>query len=277
MVETAPDRPWVGSACHAMLAAVFLAWWLPQDMGVRPEGVVCACAAAAMYAVLVAWRRERLAVAWLAFALAGLWLRRTPHRVHAARATAGRAAPAAAAGRGPPAPRWPRRCGPSRWPPAAWSRRCSRSPTAGWRDFLRGQQIFLSIQAQESWATEIQRYSFLLSQIPMGNYAKRAAVLLCLVSLAWFAVLGRAARMRRVQLPVTLWLSGSTTALAFAALWLTPSKWTHHFGALAGVGSAFLALFLVLAVPTVRSVLGMWLPPFGPRPGWSGRTCWPSR
>ena len=133
----------------------------------------------------------------------------------------------------------------------------------GLRDFLRGQQIFLSIQAQESWATEIQRYSFLLSQIPMGNYAKRAAVLLCLVSLAWFAVLAAAARMRRVQLPVTLWLSGSTTALAFAALWLTPSKWTHHFGALAGVGSAFLALFLVLAVPTVRSALGMWRPPFG--------------
>jgi hypothetical protein len=61
--------------------------------------------------------------------------------------------------------------------------------------------------------------------------------------------------MRRVPLPTALWLAGSTTALAFAALWLTPSKWTHHFGALAGVGSAFLALFLTLAVPTVRSVL----------------------
>ena len=88
-------------------------------------------------------------------------------------------------------------------------------------------------------------------------------MLLCLVSIAWLAVLAGAAAMRRVQLPVTLWLSGSTTALAFAALWLTPSKWTHHFGALAGVGSAFLALFLVLAVPTTRSVLGMWRLPFG--------------
>ena len=126
----------------------------------------------------------------------------------------------------------------------------------GLRDFLRGQAIFLSIQAQENWTTEIQRYDFLLTQIPMGNYAKRAAVLLCLVALVWFAVLAAAARMRRVPLPAALWLAGSTTALAFAALWLTPSKWTHHFGALAGVGSAFLALFLALAVPTVRSVLG---------------------
>ena len=78
---------------------------------------------------------------------------------------------------------------------------------------------------------------------------------LCLVALVWFAVLAVAARTRRVALPTPLWLTGSTTALAFAALWLTPSKWTHHFGALAGVGSAFLALFLVLAVPITRSVL----------------------
>ena len=262
MVETAPDRPWVRSACHAMLAAVFLAWWLPQDMGVRPEGVVCVCAVAAMHAVLVASRRERLAVAWLAFALAGLGFAAHPTGFTllapllaglpllwrlvavpgAAMATTLRALAVASGGMVAP---------------------LLAFADGGLRDFLRGQQIFLSIQAQESWATEIQRYSFLLSQIPMGNYAKRAAVLLCLVSLAWFAVLAGAARMRRVQLPVTLWLSGWTTALAFAALWLTPSKWTHHFGALAGVGSAFLALFLVLAVPTVRSVLGMWRPPFG--------------
>ena len=262
MAEAAPDRPRMRSACHVMLAAVFLAWWLPQDMGVRPEGVVCVCAAASMYAVLVASRRERLAVAWLAFALAGLGFAAHPTGFTllapllaglpllwrlvavpgAAMATALRALAVASGGMVAP---------------------LLAFADGGLRDFLRGQQIFLSIQAQESWATEIQRYSFLLSQIPMGNYAKRAAVLLCLVSLAWFAVLAGAARMRRVQLPVALWLSGSTTALAFAALWLTPSKWTHHFGALAGVGSAFLALFLVLAVPTVRSVLGMWRPPFG--------------
>ncbi len=262
MAEAAPDRPRVRSACHAMLAAVFLAWWLPQDMGVRPEGVVCVCAAASMHAVLVASRRERLAVAWLAFALAGLGFAAHPTGFTllapllaglpllwrlvavpgAAMATALRALAVASGGMVAP---------------------LLAFADGGLRDFLRGQQIFLSIQAQESWATEIQRYSFLLSQIPMGNYAKRAAVLLCLVSLAWFAVLAGAARMRRVQLPVALWLSGSTTALAFAALWLTPSKWTHHFGALAGVGSAFLALFLVLAVPTVCGVLGMWRPPFG--------------
>ena len=250
------------SACHAILAAAFLAWWLPQDMGVRPEGVVCVCAAAAMHAVLVAWRRERLAVAWLAFALAGLGFAAHPtgftllapllaglpllwrlvavpgHRA----ATALRVVAVASGGMVAP---------------------LLAFVDGGLRDFLRGQRIFLAIQAQESWATEIQRYDFLLTQIPMGNYAKRMAVLLCLVSLVWFAVLAAAARMRRVPLPVALWFSASTTALAFAALWFTPSKWTHHFGALAGVGSAFLALFLALAVPTVRSVLEMKRLPFG--------------
>jgi hypothetical protein len=284
--EAAPDRPWMRSACHATLAVVFLAWWLPQDMGVRPEGVVCVCAAAAMHAVLVAWRRERLAVAWLAFAVAGLGFAAHPTGFTllapllaglpllwrlvavpgAALTTTVRAIAVASGGMVAP---------------------LLAFADGGLRDFLRGQQIFLSIQAQEGWASEIQRYGFLLAQIPMGNYAKRAAVLLCLVSLAWFAVLAAAARMRRVQLPVALWLSGSTTALAFAALWLTPSKWTHHFGALAGVGSAFLALFLVLGVPMVRSVLGMWRVPAGVVAavagsyvvaialGWHGPNQWP--
>ena len=262
MTEVAPDRPGVRSACHVVLAAVFLAWWLPQDMGVRPEGVVCVCAVATMHAVLVAWRRERLAVAWLAFALAGLGFAAHPTgftllapllaglpllwRLVAlpgnTAATALRALAVVSGGMVAP---------------------LLAFVDGGLRDFLRGQRIFLSIQPQESWATEIQRYAFLLGQMPMGNYAKRAAVLLCLLSLVWFGVLAAAARMRRVQLPVALWLSGSTTALAFAALWLTPSKWTHHFGALAGVGTAFLALFLALAVPTVRSVLGMWRLPYG--------------
>jgi hypothetical protein len=262
MTEVAAERPGVRSACHAMLAAVFLAWWLPQDMGVRPEGVVCVCAVAAMHAVLVAWRRNRLAVAWLAFALAGLGFAAHPTGFTLlapllaglpllwrlvsvpGQAVATTLRVLAVASGGMVAP-------------------LLAFVDGGLRDFLRGQRIFLSIQAQESWASEINRYTFLLGQMPMGNYAKRSAVLLCLLSLVWFGVLAAAARMRRVQLPVALWLSGSTTALAFAALWLTPSKWTHHFGALAGVGTAFLALFLALAVPTVRSVLGMWRLPYG--------------
>ena len=250
----APTRSGVRVASHALLGVVFLAWWLPQNMGVRPEAAVALCGAATMLAVLVAGRRQRLAVAWLACALAGLGF--TAHTtgvtllapllaglplllplVHVPGDRVATALRALAVGSGGMVA-----------PLLAFA-------DGALRDFLRGQAIFLSITGQEGWTSEIQRYVFLLDQIPMGNFAKRAAVLACLVALGWFAVLAVAARARRVALPAPLWLAGSTTALSFAALWFTPSKWSHHFGALAGAGSAFLGLMLVMAVPLTRQVL----------------------
>ena len=266
------------SACHAILAAAFLAWWLPQDMGVRPEGVVCVCAAAAMHAVLAAsWRRERLAVAWLAFALAGLGFAAHPtgftllapllaglpllwrlvavpgHRA----ATALRVVAVASGGMVAP---------------------LLAFVDGGLRDFLRGQRIFLAIQAQESWATEIQRYDFLLTQIPMGNYAKRMAVLLCLVSLVWFAVLAAAARMRRVPLPVALWFLGVHDGAGVRRAVVHPVEVDAPLRGARGRR---------LRVPRAAS----WRSPCrrcaacwrrsGCRSGWSpprpGRTCWRSR
>ena len=61
-------RPGVGRAAAAV---AFLAWWLPYDMGVRPEPVVALCATAAAALLLLAAARRRLAVAWLALAVAG--------------------------------------------------------------------------------------------------------------------------------------------------------------------------------------------------------------
>jgi hypothetical protein len=287
MRGVADDRRALRVAAPAVLAVVFLAWWLPQDMGVRPETVVCLCGVVALHAVLVAQQRKRLAVAWLAFAVAGVGFAAHPTgltllapllaglpllwqliAVPGERlATAVRAFAVASGGMVAP---------------------LLAFADGGLRDFLRGQTLFLSIQAQENWTTEIQRYTFLLTANPMGNYAKRAAVLVCLVALVWFAVLAVAARARRVDLlPTPLWLAGSATGLAFAALWLTPSKWTHHFGALAAIGPAFLALFLVLAVPTTRSVLGTSRLPAGVVAaagvsfvmaialGWHGPNLWP--
>ncbi len=254
MREWAPDRRGVRVLAHAVLAVVFLSWWVPFDMGVRPETVVAMCGALTMLAVLVAGRRSRLALAWLAFALAGLGFTAHPtgftlfapliaglpllwpvvRVVGDWKGTALRALAVASGGMLAP---------------------LLAFADGALRDFIRGQTIFLSLQGQEGWSTEIERYDFLLSQMAMGNYAKRAAVLACLVALGWFAVLAVAARMRRIALPTPLWLAGSTTALAFASLWFTPSKWSHHFGALAGVGPLFLALLLVTGVPLTRKVL----------------------
>jgi hypothetical protein len=133
------------------------------------------------------------------------------------------------------------------------------------RDFLRGQAVTGAVFTADGWADEAGRYAFLLDPIPMGSFARRAAVLTCLLALAWFAALAVAARARRVAVPVPLVLTASATALGFAALALTPSKWTHHFGSLAGVGAAFLGLLLVTAAPLTREVLrGERLPPMVP-------------
>ncbi|MPZ64098.1 MAG: hypothetical protein GEU83_00745 [Pseudonocardiaceae bacterium] len=245
-----------------VLAAVFLAWWLPQNTGVRPEPVVAACGAATLLAVLAAGRRRRLVLGWLACAVAGLgFTAHTTGFILLGVLLAGL---------------------PVLWPlvrvPGAAATTALRALAVGsggmvaplvafadnaLRDFQRGQAMFLSVVPQDGWAEEIERYGYLLSQAPMGNFAKRAAVLACLVALGAFALLAVAARLRRVPVPAPLWLAGSATALGFLALAFTPSKWTHHFGTLAGVGSAFLALALVAAVPLTGRVLDGSRPPAG--------------
>jgi arabinosyltransferase C len=245
-----------------VLAVAFLSWWIPQDMGVRPETVVALTGALTLLTVLAAARRNRLALAWLAFLLAGIGFTAHPTGftlfapllaglpllwpvVRVAGDALGTAVRALAVASG------------------GMIALLTAFGDGALRDFLRGQAIFLSIQAQDNWTNEIQRYMFLLDDIPMGNFAKRSAVLVCLVALVWFGVLAAAARVRKVALPTPLWFAGSATALAFAALWLTPSKWSHHFGSLAGVGPVFLALLLVTAVPLTRRVLDGARPPAG--------------
>ena len=252
--ETAPARGRLARPVAAVLAVVFLAWWLPYNMGVRPESVVALCAAATMLAVLAAGGGARLTFAWLACASAGVGL--------AAHTTGVIVLAPLLAGCGL---LWSVVRVPSE--PLATALRAvavgSGAATAsllgfadgGLRDVLRAQTLLASVLPQDGWADEVERYVFLLDPIPMGSYARRAAVLACLLGLGWFGVLALVAAARRVSLPTPLAVAGASTALAFAALSLTPSKWTHHFGALAGIGAAFLALLLVFAVPVTCRLL----------------------
>ncbi|WP_285747903.1 arabinosyltransferase domain-containing protein [Lentzea sp. NBRC 105346] len=236
------------------LGAAFLAWWLPLDMGVRPEGVVTMCGLLTLLAVTAAVERQRLTFLGLAVGIAGIGFFAHPTGFTTL-------APLLAG------------------LPFAW-RLLSRD--AGWRtvvarvlavlspgavamllafadgslrDFLHAQEIFKKLAGSESWYTEFARWMFLLNQNDaMANYAKRAPVLVCVAAMVWFVVLFTALRARRIAVPPRLALAGWSTLFAFFLLWFTPSKWTHHFGSLAGIGSVFLALMLLSVVPLARSL-----------------------
>ncbi len=240
------------AVARAACAVAFLAWWLPYDMGVRPEAVVALCAATATALLLAAARQQRLSVAWLALAVAG---------AGAAAHTSG-VVLVGVVGAGLPL-LVPLLRGSGGLRTAQRALAVGSGAAVGLllgfadgalRDVLRGRAALGAVLAPDGWADEVARYAFLLDPIPMGSFAKRAAVLTCLVALAWFAVLAVAARSRGVRMPAALTLSAAATALGLAALGLTPSKWTHHFGALAGVGAAFVGLLLVTAAPLTRQV-----------------------
>ena len=293
-IGPASGRPGVGRAAAAV---AFLAWWLPYDMGVRPEPVVALCATAAAALLLLAAARRRLAVAWLALAVAGAGaVAHTGGVVLLGVLVAGfpllvpllRGDPGSVSGSADPRVRVP-------LPVLRGVAVASALATAlllgfadgALRDFLRGQAVTGAVFTPDGWADEAGRYAFLLDPIPMGSFARRAAVLTCLLALAWFAVLAVAARARRIPLPAPLVLAASATALGFVSLGLTPSKWTHHFGTLAGVGAAFLGLLLVTAASLTSDVLrGTRLPPVVPLAAagsaavvcalvWHGPNSWP--
>ncbi|MGY1708211.1 arabinosyltransferase domain-containing protein [Geodermatophilus sp. SYSU D00758] len=247
------DRRGGPAAAVVLTGAAFLAWWLPYGMGVRPEAIVGVLALAALTGVVTGLRRRRLLPVGLGFAAAAL---------------AAACHPTGLAALGPVLVALPRLAGLVR---EGADRLTALTRTAllvapgalaavaafadgTLNDFLRGQEIFLSVQEQDAWYDEFQRYAFLLSEIPMGSYARRTAVLLGLLALVWFLALAAAARVRGVAVPLPLLLAGSSLGAGFLLLWITPSKWTHHFGALAGVGPAFLGLFLVSLPWLVRRV-----------------------
>ena len=252
VVPTSWSERWTGRAFRVVLAICFLGWWLPYDMGVRPEAVVAASVMASLVALVASIERGLALPAGLAVLSAGIGF------------TAGTAgfvalAPVLAA------------------TPAVWRMLGSRGPwgrvltivavaAAGsvvgllafgdgsLRDFSRAQQIFLGMQYPETWSTEIVRWNYLLNKPgAQGNYAKRLPVLLTLFAVVGYLVAAGAGRGRVPTWPPRVRLVLVTTVLGFLLLWMTPSKWTHHFGALAGVGTILIASVIVLGARMARA------------------------
>lgn len=110
-----------------------------------------------------------------------------------------------------------------------------------------------------SWFEEPARYQALFSPIPDGSLARRFPVLVLLLSVGTcLVVLLRREGIPGAALGPSRRLIG-TVALSLVLLALTPTKWTHHFGAFASVGAALAALTaLATSASVLRSARNRW-------------------
>jgi arabinosyltransferase C len=108
-----------------------------------------------------------------------------------------------------------------------------------------------NVGPNQPWYNELSRYELLFANSADGSMTRRFPVLLLILCTgACLVVLLRRGRIQGAALGPSRRLIG-TTALFFPLLALTPTKWTHHFGAFAAVGSAMAALTALATSSTV--------------------------
>jgi hypothetical protein len=247
-----------GRVVRVLAVLCFLAWWLPFNTGVRPEPFV-ALAAATVLALLLRGtapeaRRPLLSLAAAAL-VAGLSLSITPSSVVVL-------APVLV------------------FLPRIWrilraiddDRRPSWTTTLGlaallacvastglvvmfadqsWHGVAKATELHTLIGPNHAWYEELTRYTFLLSDSGQGTATKRLPVLTTLVVLLVVAAF-IARRVRELREFPEAHVLAASAALAFALLTVTPSKWSHHFGSLAGLGAPLLVVAGVLILQIAR-------------------------
>lgn len=261
-------RGWVFTeASRLLLALVTFVWWASYSIGARPESFAAMAAIVVIALLWRAHRTRRLVPAAIAVGIAGLSFAAHPIGIVAA-------APVILAI-------------PTLWViardgsplSAAVARTIAVASTSTvalfaafndgtLSDMLTGQKRFALVETPLSWVDEFRRYSLLWADIPMGSFARRSVVLVGLVLLVWFVVFAIwSRRASPFAKPAPLSLVGWSFALSFILMWITTSKWTHHFGALASVGPLFIVAMcvgiprLIAQVRGSDSRLPAWLAP----------------
>lgn len=95
------------------------------------------------------------------------------------------------------------------------------------------------------WYEEGQRYRYLLGDDQQGSFAKRLPVVMAVALLPTVALLYAGPRRRLARAAARL---GCVTVFALLALSLGPSKWSYHFGGLAGIFAAFCTVAVVFVL-----------------------------
>ncbi|GAA4929460.1 arabinosyltransferase C [Actinomycetospora succinea] len=244
-------RAGAGVGVRLLTVVALGVWWLPYDLGTRPESFVATGVTAVLVLVLRAVRadaRHPLPCLGLAAGVAALTVTVAPSGLlglapflltlprlgrlvrgeHAGPAAAGRVAAVLAALAGVAA--------------VAVVVVFARQ---SWHGLLVATSIHQQFGPSQPWYAEWLRYSYLLGQDSWGSAGKRLPVLLMVATapaaVALLARRGRAALDPRASEPVLLLLG----PVGLALLAVTPSKWSHHFGALAGFGAVSLVAVVV--------------------------------
>lgn len=244
LVPLLVDRP--HPALRVVAGLALLAWWLPWNIGARPEFLVTLAWAATLTLALQAIRRERV------------WL------LGAAALVAGTAVTITASGLACVAtlivllPRlWPllRRSALGLWATLALLvASASAASTIVFSDAtlataLTALRVHREVGPVEPWYMEVMRYWYLtLGPDPaQRTFARQLAVLLTLALLVGVSVL--LTRVTRHSGGRTTWAVPALTYVAAnLAFFVSPTKWTHHFGALAAPGALVLTVAVAVLV-----------------------------
>ncbi|HKV17687.1 MAG TPA: arabinosyltransferase domain-containing protein [Mycobacterium sp.] len=116
-----------------------------------------------------------------------------------------------------------------------------------WDGFLTSTDWHTFFGPSFGWYDEPDRYRYLLQNDQQGSAAKRLPVLLSIAMLP-VALLGRRDRAGGAALRF-----GGIVVVSLVVFALMPSKWSYHFGAIAGLLAAFLTVSVVAIVEQARS------------------------
>nr|WP_179725423.1 arabinosyltransferase domain-containing protein [Saccharopolyspora hordei] len=231
-------------------AAVFLAFWLPYDNGLRAEPVVVLFSLLALCAVERAVGTGRLMPAALGLVGAALSVGVNPHGLVAVLPYVASFKPLYRLVR--------KRAHEFGWLPVLAPISASGFviltlvfSDQTFRSVLDSMELKTTFGPNGRWYEELSRYSLLFSQSPDGSLTRRFPVLLvvlCLVTCA--VVLLRRNRIRGAALGPSRRLL-AVVAMCFGVLALTPTKHTHHFGIFAAFGGALAALTALATSTTV--------------------------
>ena len=235
--------PWVA-------ALAFGTWWVPLDLGLRPEPWVAVGTVLTFLAVERAVATRRVLPLAAALTVAGATAAVTPGGVMAAAPVLAAAVPLL---RGLRARTDLHLSGRLRAAPlvaalvaAGASALLLMAADQGAAALAEAVRVRGRIGGGLPWYEEFERYALLLTPGDVqGATGRRAAVLGTMLAVAGLArVLAGRERSGVAAGPARRLLV--TLGLSAVAMMISPTKWTQHFGALTGLGAAVLALGLVV-------------------------------